>query len=99
MGKVLSNIKKFVALISFWGSVVLGFYFIRGNYKTWYYPVDIHEIILPLILYVTVISTVLNILLTNFTKQEQKELDKLDYENQVLQKQIEQKALKEKLNT
>ena len=43
------------------------------------------------------ISTVLYVLWTQFGKKEFNELEKISYENKLLQKQIERKELKQKL--
>ncbi len=45
----------------------------------------------------TSISSVLYVYYTNFGKLEKSELDKLNYENEILKKQIEQKELKDRL--
>lgn len=43
-------------------------------------------------------SSVLYVIWTNFGDNKLSELQKIDYENQILKKQIEQKELKEKLD-
>ena len=48
-------------------------------------------------LMVSAISAILYVVWTDFGKKEQNELEKIEYENEVLKKRIEQQELKKKL--
>ena len=50
-------------------------------------------------LIVTSLAAILYPLFTRFGKKQETELDKINFENQLLQKQIEQKELKKKLES
>ncbi|MDM1093707.1 hypothetical protein ACKUSY_15280 [Myroides odoratus] len=55
------------------------------------------DFIMFILILITGISIILYVIWTKFGKKEFQELDKLEYENQLLKKQIEQKELKKKL--
>ena len=86
--------EKITGIISFLGAVgwgILGvFIFVEAglNNDTIYLP--------PL--FITSVSIILYVIWTRFGKQEFSELKKIDLENQILKRQIEQKELKKKLD-
>lgn len=86
----ISGILSFVGGIG-WG--LFGFFLIIEN------GIDYLEdnLIFSAII-ISAISTVLYVIWTNFGDNKLSELEKIDYENQILKKQIEQKELKEKLD-
>lgn len=86
---------KVTAIISFlsgigWGLFVL-FVFAKEN------NIDGGEFLACFAFLVYTISTVLYVVWTKFGKNEYSALEKIDHENQLLKKQIEQKELRKKL--
>ncbi|ALU26832.1 MULTISPECIES: hypothetical protein [Myroides] len=55
------------------------------------------DFLIIILILITGISIVMYVIWTKFGKRGFSELDKLEYENQLLKKQIEQKELKQKL--
>lgn len=55
------------------------------------------EFLILILMLITGFSIIMYVIWTKFGKKEFSELDKLEYENQLLKKQIEQKELKKKL--
>jgi amino acid permease len=89
---------KIVAIISFIGNMFfilfMGYELLIANElsnKT----EDLLQFIFVSIVF---LSTIFYIIGTNFGKDRKTDLDKIDYENKLLSKQIEQQELKKKLN-
>lgn len=87
--------EKITAIISFiialgWGLFGLFLFFDDGN-------IHVEEFFTYSTIMVGTVSTVLYVLWTKFGKKEFSELDKINYENQLLKKQIEQKELMKKM--
>lgn len=55
------------------------------------------DFLILILMLITGISIIMYVIWTKFGKKEFSELNKLEYENQLLKKQIEQKELKKKL--
>lgn len=86
--------EKVTAIISFlsgigWG--IFGLYLIYEEYS------DREYYLIYFTLLISAISTVLYVIWTKFGNKKFSDLEKLDYENQILKRQIEQKELKKKL--
>lgn len=59
--------------------------------------IDVDDFIAYFTFMISTISTILYVIWTKFGNKEYTELEKLDIENQLLRRQIEQKELKKKL--
>lgn len=86
--------EKISGIISFLGALGYGLYvafiiFDKGIDDDSIYP------FIPFVL--SEVSIILYVIWTKFGKKELTELEKMDYENQLLKRQIEQKELKKKL--
>ena len=87
--------EKVTAIISFLAGIGWGIFGLFGSMQQ--SRIDGDEFIAYLALFTSTISTILYVVWTKFGKNEYSELDKIDYENQLLKRQIEQKELKKKL--
>jgi len=99
MERILLNKKRIAAFVSFigacgWGVILI----ILGVSDTSLHEISGKEFLCILALYFPILSTVLYTRWTNFGRWEQTELEKLEYENKILQQKIEQRILNEKLN-
>lgn len=88
--------EKITGIISFLGALGWGvgglFGFVeKGN------SIDVEAFLGYMALFITTISIVLYVVWTKFGKKELTDLEKIDYENQLLKLQIEQKELRKKL--
>lgn len=88
--------EKVTAIISFLGGLGWGlfglFAFVKDS------RIDGDDFFAYFTLLTSAISTVLYVVWTKFGKKEFSDLEKMDYENQLLKRQIEQKELKKKLD-
>lgn len=87
--------ERITALISFFGSIGWGLYLLYGTAKHGIYDLD--EFLTFFGLFAVSLSSVLYVIWTKFGKKEFSEVEKIDNENQLLKRQIEQKELKKKL--
>lgn len=87
--------EKVTAIISFLGGLGWGLFGLFAIFDE--SRIDAGEFFAYFALMTSTISTVLYVLWTKFGNKEFSDLDKMDYENQLLKRQIEQKELKKKL--
>jgi len=88
--------EKITAIISFLGGLgwgLFGFFTFAKESN-----IDGDDFFAFFALMTSAISTVLYVVWTKFGKKEFSDLEKMDYENQLLKRQIEQKELKKKLD-
>jgi amino acid permease len=87
--------ERITALISFVGSIGWGLFVLYNIAKRGLYDVD--DFLINFSLLALSLSSFLYIVWTKFGKKELSEVEKMDIENQLLKRQIEQKELKKKL--
>jgi len=86
--------EKVTGIISFLGGIGWGLF---GVFIIFDEGIDDDFFFLLFALLLPAISIIMYVIWTKFGKKEFSELEKMDYENQLLKRQIEQKELKKKL--
>lgn len=87
---------KVAAIISFTSGIIMGLVVLNSIYKDGFGKGI--ELLLEFNFMILITSTLLYIVWTKFGKMTMTELEKIEYENQLLRKKVEQKELKKRLD-
>lgn len=86
---------RIAAIISFLSGIVTALFTLYFIYKDGFG--DGNELLFELVFMLFTASTIIYVIWTKFGKMSMTELEKIEYENQLLKKKVEQKELKKKL--